>query len=139
MDFEPTDLTEQELADVNPVAVVLMACLADAVNDLARLHRMGAWKDSPAEIGPWLRTKFGHGSQQMGHTKSLAVWEWMLWDGRWNEALCENLEAEVGLVMDPLRIVRLAQKRSAMYAGKARASHVFQSTRGRMGGCKVKV
>lgn len=140
-EFKEFDPTDEDLAGVNPVAVLLVACLAGQVSDLARLHRMGAWKDDPSEIGEWLREEFGESGQgtKGGQLKKLATWEWMLWEGRKTEVLCESLESEVGVIVDPQRIVKLAQKRSVESAGSGQGNHFFGVTGSSKGGHRLVV
>lgn len=123
MDFDPAD---DDWAEVNPVAVLLVACLANQISELGRLRRLGAWKDDPAEISDWLKREYGAGGEGVSLRRD-AVWEWMLWTGRKTEALCEWLEAEVGVVVDPGRILAMAKARGAETSGSAQGRHMFRA------------
>jgi len=109
MQMDVADMAMEDDLRANPLAMMLVAMLADQIQTLGYFRRRGMWRNDPAELGDWLRREAS--DPQNGrdtYVKEAAVREWQLWASSGADALIEVLARETMVVIDRGRIVRLA-------------------------------
>jgi hypothetical protein len=135
MQMDVADMAMEDDLRANPLAMMLVAMLADQIQTLGYFRRRGMWRNDPAELGDWLRREAA--DPQNGrdtYVKEAAVREWQLWASSGADALIEVLARETMVVIDRGRIVRLAVGYAvADRTGDSRTGRVIRGRRGRSG------
>lgn len=106
-DFDVAALAREIAGDVDPVVLLLVAMLSDEIVSLARLYRVGAWREDTSQIADWLRR-----GAPGGHNILIgeARMEFSLQtEGVWS-ALLRVLARETDVRIDRSRVVRLARE-----------------------------
>lgn len=98
---------ERLAGDLPPSMILLAAMLENQIDDLARLHARGVWRESPQEIGGNIA---GCCPGSGEYETRVAMEEWLLWPR--TEVLIEALENYTPIRIDRGRIVSLAKRRS---------------------------
>lgn len=114
MQADISDMAMDEDLRANPLAMMLVAMLADQIQTLGYLHRRGMWRSDPRELGDWLRAEAEDPKNGRDtFMKEVVVREWVMWTSSGAEALIEALSRETLVVIDRGRIVRLAMAYSS--------------------------
>jgi hypothetical protein len=110
----------EDLGEVDPLVMILIACLSDEIASLAKLYRAGAWREDPREIGDWLKDSDRSCTMVLERE---ARAEFFLQDGGCTEGLIEALESETSILIDRGRILRIARERGEAAKGSKRGRY----------------